>query len=284
MTINVGVIGLGVIGKPIALRVLQAGFPLHVYDIRSEPVSELRDAGATACKSSADVAAHSDVLISLVLDGAQTDDVVFGANGIIHTIKPGAIFATGSTLGPAPVLRVADALAAKGCATIDMPITGGYLAASEGKLALMIGAAEDTLARAMPVFKSFAHIITRAGDIGAGQAAKLAHQLIMSVNILGLLEGLSLGVAGGVQPEVLKQIIRDGIANSNVLALWNDMGQRWKSMLEARTPGGELPNMRKDLHTALELARELGIRLPVGTQVSQVADAGVATGHDNPLL
>jgi 3-hydroxyisobutyrate dehydrogenase-like beta-hydroxyacid dehydrogenase len=106
----------------------------------------------------------------------------------------------------------------------------------------------------------------------------------MSVNVLGLLEGLSLGVAGGVQPEVMKQIIRDGIANSGVLALWNDMGPRWKKMLAASEPGGDLPNMRKDLHTALALARELGIELPVGTQVSQVADAGIATGHGNPLL
>jgi 2-hydroxy-3-oxopropionate reductase len=136
----------------------------------------------------------------------------------------------------------------------------------------------------MPVFSSFAHVITRAGDIGAGQAAKLAHQLIMSVNVLGLLEGLSLGVAGGVQPDVLKQIIRDGIANSNVLAMWEDMGPRWKNMLGPSAPGSELPNMRKDLHTALELARELGVKLPVGTQVSQVADAGIATGRDNPLL
>ena len=280
MLLNVGVIGLGTIGKPMALRVLKAGFALCVYDVRREPVIDLRDAGATACQSSAEVAAHSDVVISLVLDGAQTDDVVFGANGI----KPGAIFATGSTLGPAPVLKIAQALAAKGCATIDMPITGGYLAASEGKLALMVGSDEAVLARAMPVFSSFAHVITRAGDIGAGQAAKLAHQLIMSVNVLGLLEGLSLGVAGGVQPDVLKQIIRDGIANSNVLALWNDMGPRWKNMLGPSAPGSELPNMRKDLHTALELARELGVNLPVGTQVSQVADAGIATGRDNPLL
>jgi 2-hydroxy-3-oxopropionate reductase len=136
----------------------------------------------------------------------------------------------------------------------------------------------------MPVFSSFAHVITRAGDIGAGQAAKLAHQLIMSVNVLGLLEGLSLGVAGGVQPDVLKQIIRDGIANSNVLAMWEDMGPRWKNMLGPSAPGSELPNLRKDLHTALELARELGVKLPVGTQVSQVADAGIATGRDNPLL
>ncbi|MDB5811570.1 MAG: 6-phosphogluconate dehydrogenase [Betaproteobacteria bacterium] len=284
MKTKVGIIGLGIIGKPIALRAVAAGFPVYVYDIRDEPVIELAKAGATACKSSAEVASNSDLIISLVLDRAQTDDVVFGAKGIILSIKRGSVFATGSTLGPAPVVRIAEALAAKGCATIDMPITGGYLAASEGKLSLMVGGAEDTLARALPVFKSFAHIITRAGDVGAGQAAKLAHQLIMSVNVLGLLEGLSLGTAGGVQPAVMKQIIKDGIANSNVLAMWNDMGPRWKSMLEASTPDADLPNMRKDLHTALELARELGVNLPVGTQTSLIADAGIATGHDNPLL
>ena len=284
MKMNVGVIGLGTIGKPIALRILDAGFPLYVYDIRDEPVAELRNAGATACTSSADVAGHSAIIISLVLDAAQTDDVVFGARGIVHALKPDTIFATGSTLGPEPVLRIAAALEAKRCTTIDMPITGGYLAASEGKLALMVGAAEETLTRARPIFQSFAHIITRAGDIGAGQAAKLAHQLIMSINILGLLEGLSLGVAGGVEPAVLKQIIRDGIADSGVLALWNEMGPRWKKMLATGAPGADLPNMRKDLHNALELARALEIDLPIGAAVSKVADAGNATGHDNPLI
>ncbi len=284
MISKVGVIGLGVIGKPIALRLVQAGLHVFVYDIRDEPVNELANAGATACISSADVAAQSELVISLVFDRAQTDDVVFGTNGILRTIKDGAIFATGSTLGPAPVIKVAAALAEKGCATIDMPITGGYLAAAEGKLSLMTGGDEATLARAAPVFGAFAHIVTRAGDTGAGQAAKLAHQLVMSINILGLLEGLTLGTAGGVDPAVMRQIIRDGIANSNVLEMWNEMGPRWKSMLEAAAPGAELPNMRKDLHTVLELARELGVNLPVGTQVSSLADAGAATGHDNPLL
>jgi 2-hydroxy-3-oxopropionate reductase len=210
--------------------------------------------------------------------------VVFGADGIMRSVRPGAIFATGSTLGPAPVVKIAAALAEKGCATIDMAITGGYLAASEGKLSLMTGGAEDILARALPVFSAFAHIITRAGDVGAGQTAKVAHQLIMGVNILALLEGLSLGVAGGVRPEILKQIIKDGIANSTVLAVWDDLGPRWKSMLVPGAPGSALPNLRKDLHTALELARELGVELPVGTQASLIADAGRATGHDNPLL
>ncbi len=284
MTMNVGVIGLGVIGKPIAERLIAAGFRVFVYDVRDEPVAALQAAGATACASSADVAGRSDIIISLVLDRAQTDDVVFGARGILQSIRPGTLFATGSTLGPAPVRAIADALAAKGCASIDMPITGGYLAAYEGKLSLMVGGAEDTLALAMPVFNAFAHIVTRAGDVGAGQAAKLAHQLIMSVNVMALLEGLALGVAGGVAPDILRQIIRDGIANSSVLQLWEGLGPRWKQMLASSAPGAPLPNMRKDLHTVLEFAHELGIKLPIGTQASLIADAGVATGHDNPLL
>ena len=281
---NVGVIGVGIIGKPIALRLLKAGFKVAVYDVRPEPVAELKEAGATACKSSADVAGRSEIIISLVHDAAQTDDVVFGANGIIGVLKPGTIFATGSTLGPEPVQRIAKALSEKGCATLDMPITGGYLAAYEGKLVLMIGGDETVLARALPVFYSFAHIITHAGDIGAGQTAKLAHQLVMAMNVMALLEGLAFGKAGGVEPAILKQILKDGLANSTVLQVWGELGPRWKDMLKPAAPGAEVPNLRKDLHTVLELARELGVDLPIGKEASRIADAGVATGHDKPLL
>jgi len=284
MTFNVGVIGLGIIGKPIAERLVKAGFRVAVHDVRDEPVAELKNAGATACASSAEVADRSDIIISLVLDRAQTHDVVFGEKGVIETIRPGTIFATGSTLGPAPVRSIAAALAAKGCATLDMPITGGYLAAYEGKLVLMIGGAQDVLERALPVFRAFANNILRVGDIGAGQVAKLAHQLVMSVNVIALLEGLSLGAAGGVEPAMLKQVLKDGLANSRVLQVWDELGPRWKSMLKPAPPGASLPNLRKDLHSALELAHELGVTSYLGTQASLIADAGVATGHDNPLL
>ena len=189
MTYSVGVIGLGIIGKPIAERLVKAGFRVAVHDVRDEPVAELKNAGATACASSAEVAGRSDIVISLVLDRAQTNDVVFGEKGVIQTIRPGTLFATGSTLGPAPVRSIAAALAAKGCPTLDMPITGGYLAAYEGKLVLMIGGAQDALERALPVCRAFAQNILRVGDIGAGQVAKLAHQLVMSVNVIALLEG-----------------------------------------------------------------------------------------------
>ena len=284
MTFNVGVIGLGIIGKPIAERLVKAGFRVAVHDVRDEPVAELKNAGATACASSAEVAGRSDIIISLVLDRAQTHDVVFGEKGVIQTIRPGTLFATGSTLGPAPVRSIAAALAAKGCMTLDMPITGGYPAAYEGKLVLMIGGAQDALERALPVFRAFANNILRVGDIGAGQVAKLAHQLVMSVNVIALLEGLSLGVAGGVEPAMLKQVLKDGLANSRVLQVWDELGPRYKSMLKPAPPGASLPNLRKDLHSALELAHELGVTSYLGTQASLIADAGIATGHDNPLL
>jgi 2-hydroxy-3-oxopropionate reductase len=281
---NVGVIGVGVIGKPIAERLVKAGFRVFIYDVRDEPLTALEKIGATVCPSPAHVAARSEMVISLVVDAPQTDDVVFGERGILHTIRPGTVFATGSTLGPAPVLKVAEAVAAKRCDTLDMPITGGYLAAYEGKLALMMGGNEDTLERARPVLKAFANIITHAGAIGAGQAAKVAHQLILTVNVMALLEGLALGVAGGVKPDVLRKIIRDGLANSRVLENWADLGARWKGMLAPSEPGGPLPNLRKDLHTALELARELGVKVNLGMEASRVADAGTATGHDDARL
>ena len=284
MTTNIGVIGLGVLGKPVAERLVKAGFRVAVFDVREEPIAALKSAGATACASPAAVAKQSEVIISLVSDRAQTDAIVFGAGGILEALQPGTIFITGSTLGPAFVQNIAAALAAKNCATLDAPISGGYLAAYDGTLSLMIGGTQATIDQALPVLRAFAQTITRAGDVGAGQAAKLAHQLVFSVNVMALLEGLSLGAAGGVEPAVLKRIIREGIANSSVLQLWDDLGPRWKNMLKATAPGATPPNMRKDLHLVLELAQELGVNLYVGTQASLIADAGVATGHDDPRL
>lgn len=281
---HIGVIGTGIIGKPIAERLLKAGLAVFVYDVRPEPVAALAAQGAVACTSAADVASRCDLVISLVFDQPQTDDVVRGARGIVHALKPGTIFATGSTLDPAYVQEIAGVLAARGYAALDMPITGGFLAAADGKLVLMVGGAPEVLERARPVFETYAHVITHTGDVGTGQAAKLAHQLVMGTNILALLEGLALGAAGGVEPAVLKRIFAEGIASSGVLGLWNEMGPRWKSMLQPGAPGAPLPNLRKDLHTALALARAHGVELPVAARASAVADTGTATGHGDCSL
>ena len=283
-TLNVGVIGLGVLGKPIAERLLAEGCKVAVFDVRPEPIAELAKSGAIPCESAADVAELSDFVLTLVSNLEQTKEVILGDHGVVTALRDEAVVIIGSTLAPQAVQDLAGAIADEGADTLDAPISGGYLAASEGTLSMMIGGRQAVLDRASPVLKLIANKITRAGSVGAGQAAKLAHQLVFSLNVMALLEGLSLGAAAGVEPSVLKSILRDGIANSAVLGLWNELGPRWKGMLEATPAGATPPNMRKDLHLALELAQELGVTLYLGTQGSLVADAGVATGHHNPEL
>jgi 3-hydroxyisobutyrate dehydrogenase-like beta-hydroxyacid dehydrogenase len=284
MTTSVGVIGAGALGEPIAALLLKRGFPVSVRDVRRDPVERLARLGAAPCASSTELARKSDVIISLVLDERQTMDVVFGPGGVLAGLQPGAIVAIGSTLGPAPVRKIAAALEAKGAHVLDMPISGGLVAAREGTLSLMVGGDDAVVERAMPVLKVFARDITRTGGVGTGQTAKLAHQLVFSVNVMALLEGLALGAAGGLDPAVLKEVLGKGLANSAVLQAWPDLGPRWKGMLAPTAPGAPLPNMRKDLHLVLDLARELGVPLPVASQASQVGDAGVATGHADARL
>ena len=284
MTLAAGVVGVGALGEPIAGRLLRAGFALSVCDVRRDPVERLAKLGARPCTSAAEVARNSDVIVSLVLDGAQTMDVVHGAAGLLGEIRPGSILAIGSTLGPELVRRIAQALEQKRAHVLDIPISGGLVAAREGTLSVMAGGDDAIIDRAMPLLQVFARDITRTGGVGSGQIAKLAHQLLFSVNVMALLEGLALGAAGGLEPGVLKEVLRKGLANSAVLQAWPDLGARWKAMLAPSAPGAPPPNMRKDLHLVLELAGKLGVPLPVAAQASHTADAGVATGHSDPRL
>ena len=284
MTLSVGVIGLGALGEPIAVLLLKAGFATSVCDVRRDPLERLAKLGGRPCAYAAEVARHSEMIVSLVLDEAQTMEVVCGKSGLLGESRPGTIFAIGSTLGPEPVRRIAEALAPKQAHVLDIPISGGIVAAREGALSVMAGGENAVLERAMPVLKVFARDITRTGGVGSGQTAKLAHQLVFSVNVMALLEGLALGVAGGLEPAVLKEVLRKGLANSAVLQAWPDLASRWKGMLAASAPGTPPPNMRKDLHLVLELAAELGVPLHLATQASRTADAGVATGHGDPRL
>jgi 2-hydroxy-3-oxopropionate reductase len=284
MTTSVGVIGLGALGEPIAGLLLKAGFATSVCDVRRDPVERLARLGGKPCASAAEVARQSEVIVSLVMDEAQTMDVVSGKSGLLGEVRPGTILAIGSTLGPAPVRRIAQALAPRGAHVLDIPISGGIVAAREGTLSVMAGGEDAVIERAMPVLKAFARDITRTGGVGSGQTAKLAHQLVFSVNVMALLEGLALGAAGGLEPGVLKEVLRKGLAGSAVLQAWPDLGPRWKAMLAPSAPGAPPPNMRKDLHLLLQLAGELGVPLPVASQASRIADAGVATGQGDPRL
>jgi 2-hydroxy-3-oxopropionate reductase len=223
-------------------------------------------------------------VIGLVADEPQTMEAVLGAAGVAAAMRPGAILAIGSTLGPAPVRKIAQALEARRAHVIDIPISGGLVAAREGTLSVMAGGEDAVIDRALPVLKVFARDITRTGPVGTGQTAKLAHQLVFGMNVMALLEGLALGAAGGLEPAVLKEVLAKGLANSAVLQAWPDLGPRWKGMLAATSPGAPLPNLRKDLHLVLELAAELGVPLHLAAHASKTADAGVATGHGDQRL
>lgn len=281
---NTAVIGLGVLGRPVAERLLEQGCAVAICDVRDEPVAALAKLGAAACASPAEVAARSDLIISLVATDAQTDEIVAGAGGVLETLRPDTVFVIGSTVAPEAARRTARAIEAKGGKALDAPISGGYLAARQGTLTFMVGGDPAALERALPVLQLLARGITHTGGIGTGQTAKLAHQLVFGLNVMALLEGLSLGIAGGVDPAAMKAVLKQGIANSGVLQLWHDLGPRWKGMLECASPGAPLPNLRKDLHLALDLARELGVDLPVAREGSRVADAGLAAGHADPRL
>jgi 2-hydroxy-3-oxopropionate reductase len=281
MTISVGVIGLGALGEPIAGLLLEAGFRTSVHDVRPDPVERLAKLGGKPCASAAEVARQSDVIVSLVLDENQTMDVV---GRLLGDLRPGAILAIGSTLGPEPVRRIAQSLAPRRAHVLDIPISGGIVAAREGTLSVMAGGDDAVIERALPVLKVFARDITRTGGVGSGQTAKLAHQLVFSVNVMALLEGLALGAAGGLDPAVLKEVLRKGLANSAVLQAWPDLGPRWKGMLAPSAPGAPLPNMRKDLHLVLQMAEGLGVPLHIASQASRIADAGAATGQADPRL
>ncbi len=279
MTLSVGVIGLGALGEPIAGLLLKAGFATSVYDVRRDPVERLAKLGAHPCDSAAEVARQSEVIVSLVLDEVQTMDVV---GRLLGDLRPHAILAIGSTLGPEPVRRIAQALAPRRAHVLDIPISGGIVAAREGALSVMAGGDDAVLERALPVLKVFARDITRTGGVGSGQTAKLAHQLVFGVNVMALLEGLALGAAGGLEPAVLKEVLRKGLANSAVLQAWPDLGPRWKGMLAPSAPGAPLPNMRKDLHLVLQMAEALGVPLHIASQASRTADSGQATGLCSP--
>ena len=281
---KVGLIGLGTLGKPMAKNLVKAGFDLAVYDVREAPMKELEAAGATPCASASELAARSEVLISMVLNIIQTEEVVFGSQGVTASVRPGTKLVIGSTIGPGPMRKIAQALEPKGVTLIDAAMAGGYPAAEKGTLTVMVGGDPEVLDEVMPVLRAVGSTILRAGAVGTAQAAKLANNLTQAINIIALLEGLALGMAAGVESKTLKEILRKSSANSYVLEVWDKLGPRWKKRLARRTPEDQVPNLCKDLRLAVDFARELGVPLPVGSLASALWEGGIATGHEDPRI
>ena len=263
---SVGVIGLGRMGRPMAERLVDAGFDVVVHNRSQGAVEALVEHGARAASSPAEV--DAEIVITLLPDPDTVEAVVMEA------ARPGALLVDMSTSPPALAIRLHEALAERGAAALDAPVSGGVTGAREGALTIMAGGDAADLDRARPVLEVLGSRITHVGGPGAGQIAKAANQLVVALNIQAVAEALSLARAAGVDPAVVRDALLGGFADSRVL---QEHGAR---MLERDfEPGGALRTHLKDLDIARELAEQHGAQLPAGEVVAAAVKALVDAGH-----
>jgi 2-hydroxy-3-oxopropionate reductase len=255
---KVSFIGLGEQGKPIAVNLAKAGFDLMVHDLRSEPVHDLAALGARVASSARDAGAYGDVIEIIVVNDAQVEAVIFGDDGVLAGARPASIIVLHSTIGPATVRKVAQAAAAKGVGVVDAPVSGGARGAESRTLCYMVGGEQELVDRCRPLFETSGNNILHFGPLGAGMAAKLAHQVIICLNVLAAHEGMVIAEKAGLDLRLMQDAIRAGGASSRIADHW----VKYRPTPQA----GAL--WYKDLARALEYAHELGQTLP-GAAVTQ---------------
>jgi len=276
---HVGFIGLGVMGRPMALHLLKAGHSLAVYARRPEAAAPLAAAGATLASSPSELAARSDVVMTNVTATVDVEEVLLGANGVVHGARPGTIVIDFSTISPQATRRIAAALAERDIAMLDAPVSGGPAGAETATLVIMVGGNADVLAMAKPLLDCLGRQIVHMGSHGTGQIAKACNQLALLVNAEGTAEALALGVRYGLDPARVREALMGGIAASRVLDVFGDrMAKRdFKPGMAARL-------YDKDLGFVLDLAREAGLDLPAASIVRARLDRLVAEGRSSSDL
>jgi 2-hydroxy-3-oxopropionate reductase len=270
---RIGFIGLGIMGQPMAANLLAAGYPLTVHSRGRGPVDELAGLGASPATSARDVAAASDVVITMLPDSPDVEAAVLGPDGVVDGIAPGALYVDMSTIAPAVSRSIAATLAERGVEAVDAPVSGGETAARAGELSIMAGGSDEAVARAQPIFDVLGKATTHIGPPGAGQVAKAANQVVVALTIQAVAEALVLARKAGADPARVRAALLGGFAQSRVLDVH---GQR---MLDgAYDPGFKLRLHRKDLAIALQLSREQEVPLLATAQAAQLMDALLAGG------
>ncbi|WP_243357896.1 2-hydroxy-3-oxopropionate reductase [Fundidesulfovibrio terrae] len=270
---RIGFIGLGIMGKPMAKNLLKAGYSLTVTSRTQKDVDLVVAAGAEAGASPKDVAAKSDVIITMLPNSPQVKEVVLGPGGVVAGAKPGAIVVDMSSIAPLASQEIARELEKKGVRMLDAPVSGGEPKAIEGTLSVMVGGAQADFDECLPVLKAMAASVVRVGDVGAGNVTKLANQIVVALNIAAMSEALVLAAKAGVNPDLVYQAIRGGLAGSTVLDAKAPLVMDGKF-----TPGFKINLHAKDLYNVLETSHELNVALPMTAQVMEVMQALKADG------
>lgn len=264
----IGFIGLGIMGKPMAKNLLKAGYSLIVNDLNQSAVDEVVAAGAKAAPTAGDVAAASDVIITMLPNSPHVKQVVLGEGGIIESVRAGTILVDMSSISPIVSREIAARLASKQVAVLDAPVSGGEPKAIDGTLAIMVGGSEDAFAKVEDILKVMGGSVTLVGEIGSGNITKLANQIMVASNIAGMSEALVLAAKADVNPEKVFKAIRSGLAGSTVL--------------DAKAPlvlaGNFKPGFRIDLHikdlqNALDTASSIGTPTPVSNSIIEMMKA-----------
>ncbi|MCI0519749.1 MAG: NAD(P)-binding domain-containing protein [Chloroflexi bacterium] len=256
-TLRVGYIGLGLMGKSIARNILKAGFPLTVHNRSQAAVEELAAEGAQRADSPAELAGRVDILFTNLPDTPDVEKVVLGAGGVFEGAHAGLVFVDNSTIQPAAARRIAAALAERGAAALDAPVSGGDLGAREGTLAVMVGGPAEALERARPVLQAMGKKITHVGEAGAGQIAKAANQIMVAAQMAAMGELLVFAQKAGADPEKVVEAIRGGAAQC-----WTLDVKPQRLFAGNRAPGFRAYMQAKDLGIVMETARQYGAPLP----------------------
>ncbi|ADK15863.1 2-hydroxy-3-oxopropionate reductase [Clostridium ljungdahlii] len=262
---KVGFIGLGIMGKPMSKNLIKAGYDLVVYNRSKASEEELEKAGAERGASPKDVAAKSDVIITMLPNSPQVKEVVLGENGVIEGIKKGSVFIDMSSIAPLVSREIAKKLEEKGIDMLDAPVSGGEPKAIDGSLSMMVGGKKEVFEKYKDLLLKMGTSAVLCGDVGAGNVTKLANQVIVALNIAAMSEAFVLGTKAGVSPELIYNAIRGGLAGSTVLDAKAPM------VLDRNfKPGFKIDLHIKDLKNAVETAAGVGAPLFLTNQVLEM--------------
>lgn len=254
---KIGFIGLGLMGKPMALNLVKAGFAVTVWNRTASRADELVSAGAKLAASPRELAANCDLFITIVSDPPALEEVLWGANGAMQSLRRGSIYMDSSTVSPDLARKIAAACTERGVRFLDAPVTGGDWGAKKGELIFMAGGDASTLAEAEPVLKVLGKKWFHLGENGAGQTIKLAMNLILALQVDALAEALALVTAAGLHGEKLVEVMQSSMARSGVLDV------KSQNLLKGEYPPSfSLRLMHKDMTLALELAKQVSVDLP----------------------
>lgn len=265
---KIGFIGLGIMGKPMSKNLIKAGYDLVVCDLNSATVAELKALGATSAANAKAVAQACDVIITMLPNSPQVKAVVLGEGGVLEGIKPGSVVIDMSSIAPLASREVAEELAKKGVAMLDAPVSGGEPKAIDGTLSVMVGGEKEVFDKYYEIMKAMAGSVVYTGGIGAGNVTKLANQIVVALNIAAMSEALVLATKAGVDPELVFQAIRGGLAGSTVL------DAKAPLVLDRKFDPGFRINLHiKDLANALDTAHEIGVPLQLTASVMEMMQA-----------